>query len=216
MNDKKNYHGSKRNPLKITISWIFVFWRGKSHKLGHVATLSGLVLGPILMTSLRILLFWPQICKGNILPVQLIPKVISFSIWTQFCRPKHCPSSTLTDWNQTSTTSQKWLNFKRKPLYLIRTIKELIESYSFLDITNPHSVIDVVIPIIVIYHYSQALKLNCFDTTLARFRLILRLLELNPNRNLGTELTMAFTKNDKTLILRLLKLKTNKLFIINI
>ena len=150
MNDKKIYHGSKRNPLKITISWIFVFWRGKSHKLGHVATLSGLVLGPILMTSLRIVIFWPQICKGNILPVQLIPKVISFSIWTQFYRSKHCQSSTLTDWNQTSTTSQKWLNFKRKPLYLIRTIKELIESYSFLDITNPHSVIDVVIPIIVI------------------------------------------------------------------
>ena len=184
MNDKKNYHGSKRNPLKITISWIFVFWRGKSHKLGHVATLSGLVLGRILMTSLRILLFWPQICIENILPVQMIPKVISFSIWTQFCRSKHCPSSTLTDWNPTSTTSRKWLNFKRKPLYSIRTIKELTESYSFLDITNPHSVTSVVIPIIVIYHYSQALKLNCFDTSLAHCRLIFAFAgaasELNP------------------------------------
>ena len=150
----------------------FFFWRGKSHKLGHVATLSGLVLGPILMTSLRIVIFWPQICKGNILPVQLIPKVISFSIWTQFYRSKHCQSSTLTDWNQTSTTSQKWLNFKRKPLYLIRTIKELTESYSFLDITNPHSVISVLIPIIILYHYRQALKLNCFNTSIALCRLI--------------------------------------------
>ena len=42
---------------KLQYHEIFFRWRGKSHQLGHVATLSGLVLGPILMTSLGILLF---------------------------------------------------------------------------------------------------------------------------------------------------------------